>query len=315
MKRIMTFFLLFSISTTLMAENRIPLSVSWNVVESRWKRTSDGRLLFIMSLDYPSRRLRSLSEEEYMACLHEYTRRYPDSKNAKVVNYLKKKPDLSKSPAVLVVEIALKNKRITPEQAAVLLGKDSTDDEVVKIPIPPDTPVIIRDDESKEYILSDDHTRVISRDGRTVIDYITSDDEFTDTLKTLLDLKHWSMSAKYHMGDGTFVDTVNIRYSDFDIDPEEIVGRNFTETGFLAMIYIEGGYMYYLSFDKIDQKMETAAFMTPGVYKKNGFDKGTFFVAWWLKETGDGSAIETDSDDPIHIIFNKRGSGETRNEE
>jgi len=106
MKRFFAFLLIFVISVSLMAQSNIPLSVSWNVVESRWGRTSDRRLLFIMSLNYPSRRLPSLSEEEYMACLHEYTRRHPDSKNPKVVNYLKTNPDLSKSPAVLVVEVA-----------------------------------------------------------------------------------------------------------------------------------------------------------------------------------------------------------------
>ena len=59
MKRIVTVLFLFAISTTLMAESVIPLSVSWNVVERRWGKTSDRRLLFIMSLNYPSRRLPS----------------------------------------------------------------------------------------------------------------------------------------------------------------------------------------------------------------------------------------------------------------
>jgi hypothetical protein len=302
MKKITAFFLFFAISTTLMAESVIPLSVSWNVVESRWEKTTDRRLMFIMSLNYPSRRLPSLSEEEYMACLHEYARRHPDSKDAKVVNYLKSNPDLTKSPAVLVVEIALKNKRITPEQAAVLLGEDSTDEQIgeILLAIPEAALINIYDDGSKEYALSDSHIRVVSPDG-TVKDYITSDNEFDETLKKLLDAAIW-MPAKYHMGDGTFVDTVNIRYSDYDIDPEEEIGREFSYSGFLAKIYIKGGFMYYQSFDKIGQKMEEAAFMTPSVYKKNNFDK-SYFVAWWLGESGSGS-IETDSDESTTIIFN-----------
>ena len=306
MKRIATVFLLFAISTTLMAESIIPLSVSWNVVESRWGRTSDNRLLFIMSLNYPSRRLPSLSEEEYMACLHEYTRRHPDSKNAKVVNYLKTNPNLSKSPAVLVVEIALRNKRITPEQTSVLLGEDSTPEKVgeILLAIPDAALVNIRDDGTKEYILSDNHTREISPDG-TVWDRITSDDEFYETLNKLQDYNYWTMQAKYHLGDGTFVNTVNISYSDFNLDPERIIGRKFTETGFLAMIFIRGGYMYYRSFDKIGQKMETASFMTPNVYKKNGFDKDVYFVAWWLGESGSGGSIDTDSDETIRLDFDR----------
>jgi hypothetical protein len=306
MKKIATFFLFFAISTTLMAESVIPLSVSWNVVESRWERTSDRRLLFIMSLNYPSRRLPSLSEEEYMACLHEYARRHPDSKDAKVVNYLKNNPNLNKSPAVLVVEIALKNNRITPEQAAILLGEDSTDEEIgeILINIPEAALIDIRDDGTKVYALSDNHTRVVSPDG-TVLDRITSDDDFYETMNKLQGYNIWTMPARYHMGDGTFVDTVNIRYSDYDIDPEIIVGRNFTETGFLAMIYIKGGYMYYRSFDTIGQKMETAAFMTPSVYKKNGFDKDTYFVAWWLGESGSGKPIDTESDESIRLDFDK----------
>jgi len=303
MKRIVTFFLLFSITTTLMAESVIPLSVSWNVVESRWERTSDDRLLFIMGLNYPSRRLPSLSEEEYMACLHEYTRRHPDSKNVKVVNYLKENPDLSKSPAVLVVEVALKNKRITPEQVSVLLGETSTDEEVgeILLALPDAALVNIRDDGTKEYVLSDNHERVVWKDV-TVLDRITSDDEFDEFLKRLMDANIWTMPAKYHMGDGTYVNTVNIRYSDFDLDPEIIVGREFTETGFLAMIYIKGGFMYYRSFDKIGEKMETAAFMTPSVYRKNGYDKDAYLVAWWRGERG-SSSIDTESDETITIIF------------
>jgi len=303
MKRIVTAVLLFTISTTLMAESVIPLSVSWNVVEKRWERTSDRRLLFIMSLNYPSRRLRSLSEEEYMACLHEYTRRHPDSKNPKVVNYLKTNPDLSKSPAVLVVEIALKNNRITSEQASALLGEDATPEKVgeILLAIPEATPMNILDDGSKEYVLSDSHTRVISPDG-TVKDYITSDDEFEETLKKLLDAANW-MPAKTHMGDGTFVDTVNIRYSDFGIDPEELIEREFSDSGFLAMIIVEGGFLIYRSFDRIGQKMEEAKYLTPSVYKKNGFDKDSYFVAWWHNEIG--NSIENDSDESIRLDFDR----------
>ena len=301
MKKIVAVVLLFAISTTLMAESIIPLSVSWNVVESRWGRTKDSRLLFIMSLNYPSRRLPSLSEEEYMACLHEYTRRHPDSKNVKVVNYLKTNPDLNKSPAVLVVEIALKNKRISPEQASVLLDEDSTPEKVGKIllAIPDAAPMNILDDGSKEYILSDNHTRVITPDG-SVKDYITSDDEFAETLTKILDAADW-MPARTHMGDGTFVNTVNIRYSDFDIDPEENIERNFTDSGFLATIKIIGSFLLYRTFAKIGQEMEEAKFLTPGAYKKNGFDKGDYFVAWWLNE--DGYAIDTESDESIRLDF------------
>ena len=68
-----------------------------------------------------------------------------------------------------------------------------------------------------------------------------------------------------------------------------------------AMIYINGGYMYYQSFDKIGQKMEEAKFMTPSLYKKNEFDKGYNFVAWWRNEKG--YAIETDSDESIRFDF------------
>jgi len=303
MKKIATVVLLFTIGTILMAESKIPLSVSWNAVESRWKRTTDRRLLRIMSLNYPSRRLRSLSEEEYMACLHEYTRRHPNSKNAKVVNYLKTKPDLSKSPAVLVVEIALKNKRITPEQASVLLGEDTTPEKVgeILLAIPDATPMNILDDGSKEYILSDNHTRVISPDG-TVKDYITSDDEFDETLKKLLGAADW-MPARTHMGDGTYVDIVNIKYSDVDIDPEEIVGREFTDSGFLATIIVHGGFLLYRTFEIIGQKMEEGSFLTPSVYKKNRFDKGNYFVAWWLDEAG--HALENDSDESFRLDFDR----------
>jgi hypothetical protein len=303
MKRIITFSLLFSISMSLTAESIIPLSVSWNVVESRWERTSDSRLLFIMSLNYPSRRLPSLSEEEYMACLHEYTRRHPDSTNAKVVDYLKTNPDLSKSPAVLVVEVALKNNRITSEQASILMDSDATPEKVgeILLAIPDAVPMNILDDGSKEYVLSDNHTRVISPDG-TVKDYITSDDEFIETLNKLLLAADW-MPAKTHMGDGTYVDTVNIRYSDFGIDPEEIVERAFSDSGFIAMIIVRGGSLLYRSFDKIGQKMEQAHFLTPSIYKKNGFDDGAYFVAWWCNESGE--AIEYDSDESVHLDFDK----------
>jgi hypothetical protein len=303
MKKIAAFFLLFAISMPLMAESIIPLSVSWNVVESRWEETSDSRLLFIMSLNYPSRRLPSLSEEEYMACLHEYTRRHPDSTNTKVVNYLKTNPDLSKSPAALVVEVALKNNRITSEQASILMDADTTPDKVgeILLAIPDAAPMNILDDGSKEYVLSDNHTRVISPDG-TVQDYITSDDEFYETLDKLLLAADW-IPAKIHMGDGTFVDTVNIRYSDFGIDPEIIVGRAFGDSGFIATILVEGGLLRYLSFDVIGQKMEQATFLTPSVYKKNGFDDGAYFVAWWRNERG--HAIDNDSSESVRLDFDR----------
>jgi hypothetical protein len=302
MKKLATFFLFFAITTTLMAESSIPLSVSWNAVKSRWGRTSDRRLLFIMSLNYPSRRLRSLSEEEYMACLHEYTRRHPDSKNAKVVNYLKTKPDLSKSPAELVVEIALRKKRITPAQASVLLGEDTTPEKVgeILLAIPEATPMEILNDGSKQYELSENHIRVISPDG-TVRDSITSDSEFDEFLKKLLAAAEW-MPAKTHMGDGSFVDTVNIKYTDFDIDPEIIVGREFSDSGFIAIVTVQGGFLSYRFFDRrIGQRMEEAKFLTPSLYKRNGFDKGHYFVAWWLNE--DGQPIETDSDESVTRIF------------
>jgi len=303
MKRLLVFFVLFAISMSLMAQSNIPLSVSWNVVESRWERTSDQRLLRIMSLNYPSRRLPSLSEEEYMACLHEYTRRHPDSKDPKVVNYLKTNPDLSKSPAILVVEVALKNHRITSEQAAALLDGDTTPEKVgeILLAIPEATPMNILDDGSKEYVLSDNHTRVISPDG-TVQDYITSDDEFEETKDRLLSAANW-WPAKTHMGDGTYADTVKIRYSDFNIDPERVVRRRFSDSGFLATIRVEGGLLIWRSFDKIGQKMEEGKFMTPNVYKKNGFDKDHYFVCWWQNESG--QAIENDSDESFQWDFDR----------
>jgi len=303
MKKIMVVFFFFSISMSLMAESIIPLSVSWNIVESRWEKTSDSRLLFIMNLNYPSRRLPSLSEEEYMACLHEYTRRHPDSTNAKVVDYLKTNPDLSKSPAVVVVEVALKNNRITAEQAAVLTNPDSTPEKVgeILLAIPEATPMKILDDGSKEYVLSDNHTRVIMPDG-TVQDYISSYDEFHETLDKILHAADWR-PARTHMGDGIFVNTVNIKYSDFDIDPEEVIEREFTDSGFLATIHIKGGFLVYRSFDKIGQKMEQASFMTPSVYKKNGFDEGSYMVAWWLNESG--HELENDSNESVHLDFDR----------
>jgi hypothetical protein len=303
MKKIVVIFIFISINMSLMADNIIPLSVSWNVVERRWERTSDRRLLFIMSLNYPSRRLLSLSEEEYMACLHEYTRRHPDSKNVKVVNYLKTNPDLSKSPAVLVVEIALKNNRITSEQASILLGEDATPEKVgeILLAIPEAAPMNILDDGSKEYVLSDNHTRVISPDG-TVQDYITSDDEFEETKNKLLFAADWK-PAKTHMGDGTYVNTVNIRYSDFGLNPEKIIGREFSDSGFLATIIVRGGSLIFQSFDKIGQKMVEESFLTPSVYRKNGFDKGAYFVAWWRNESG--RALENDSDESLRLDFDR----------
>jgi len=303
MKRIVTLLLLFSINISLIAESIIPLSVSWNAVERRWEETSDARLLFIMSLNYPSRRLPSLSEEEYMACLHEYTRRHPDSSNAKVVDYLRTNPDLGKSPAILVVEVALKNNRITSEQALTLLDEDSAPDEVgeILLAIPDATPMNILDDGSKEYVLSDNHTRIISPDGK-VQDYITSDDEFYETLNKLLLAADW-MPGRIHMGDGIFVNTVNIKYSDFRINPERIVGRKFGISGFIATIIVEGGLLSYQYFDRIGQKMEEAKFLTPSVYKKNGFDDGAYFVAWWRNESG--YAIDNDSNESLRLDFDR----------
>jgi hypothetical protein len=303
MKRIVVIFVLFAVSMSLMAEGTIPLSVTWNIVESRWEETSDSRLLFIMSLNYPSRRLPSLTEEEYMACLHEYTRRHPDSTNVKVVDYLKTNPNLNKSPAVLVVEVALKNGRITSEQASILMDPDSTPEKVgeILLAIPDATPMNILDNGSKEYVLSDNHTRVISPEG-TVQDYITSDDEFIETLEKLLAAADW-MSARVHMGDGTYANTVNIRYSDFEIDPEILLGRSFGYSGFIATIIVEGGLLTYQSFDRIGQKMEQATFLTPGVYKKNGFDDDVSFVAWWLNERG--NPLENDSSESVRLDFDR----------
>jgi hypothetical protein len=303
MKKIAVLLLFLVSGMSLMAQTTVPLSVSWNVIESRWERTSDSRLLFIMSLNYPSRRLPSLSEEEYMACLHEYTRRHPDSTNIKVLEYLRTSPDLNKSPAVMVVEIALRNNRITPERASVLLDDDSTPEKVgeILLAIPDATPLNILDDGSKEYILSENHTRIVSPDG-TVQDYITSDDEFHKTLNELLAAADW-MPARKHMGDGTFVNTVNIKYSDFGINPERVIGREFSYSGFLATIIVQGGFLSYQSFDKIGQKMEEASFLTPSLYRRNGFDRDSYFVAWWLNETG--YAIETDSDESVQLDFDR----------
>lgn len=304
MKRTAAVFVLLVIGVSLMAEGTIPLSVSWNVVESRWEKTSDARLRFIMSLNYPSRRLPSLTEEEYLACLHEYTRRYPDSTNVKVVNYLKTNPDLSKSPAVLVVEVALKNNRISSEQAAALMDDNTTPEKVgeILLAIPAAAPMNILDDGSKEYVLSDNHTRVIAPDG-TVKDYITSDDEFEETLNELLLAADWK-PARTHTGGGVSVDTVNIKYSDFGIDPEKFVGRAFGDSGFLAIITIEGGFLSYRTFDKIGHKMREAKFLTPGVYKKNGFDNpSVYFVAWWLNEQG--NSIDNDAGGSVQLDFDR----------
>jgi hypothetical protein len=64
------------------------------------------------------------------------------------VDYLKTNPDLSKSPAVLVVEVALKNNRITSEQAALLMDSDATPEKVgeILLAIPEATPMNILDD-------------------------------------------------------------------------------------------------------------------------------------------------------------------------
>jgi hypothetical protein len=159
----------------------------------------------------------------------------------------------------------------------------------------------ILDDGSKEYVLSDNHVRIISPDG-TVQDYITSDDEFHKTLNELLAVADW-MPARNHMGNGIFADVVSIRYSDFGINPERVIGREFSFSGFLATIIIQGGFLSYQSFDKIGQRMEEASFLTPSLYRKNGFDRGRYFVAWWLNETGD--AIETDSDESVQIDFDR----------
>jgi hypothetical protein len=219
------------------------------------------------------------------------------------VEYLRTNPDLNKSPAVLVVEIAVRNNRITSDQASALMDDDSTPERVgeILLAIPDATPMNILDDGSKEYVLSDNHTRIISPDG-TVQDYVTSDDEFHETLNKLLDAADW-IPARTHMGGGTFADIVNIRYSDFGIDPEDSIGRNFSDSGFLAMIMVQGGYLYYRSFDRIGQKMEEASFLTPSLYRRNDFDRGAYFVAWWLDETG--YAIETDSDESVQLDFDR----------
>jgi hypothetical protein len=219
------------------------------------------------------------------------------------VEYLRTNPDLNKSPAVLVVEIALRNNRITSEQASILMDDDSTPERVgeILLAIPEATPMNILDDGSKEYVLSDNHTRIILSDG-SVRDYITSDDEFHETLNELLAAADW-MPARKHMGDGIFADVVNIRYSDFGIDPERVIGREFGYSGFLAMIGVQGGFMYYRTFDRIGQKMEEASFLTPSLYRRNGFDRDSYFVAWWLNESG--NAIETDSDESVQLDFDR----------
>ncbi len=200
------------------------------------------------------------------------------------------------------MEIALRKKRITPAQASVLLGEDTTPEKVgeILLAIPEAAPMEILNDGSKQYELSDNHIRVISPDG-TVRDSITSDSEFDEFLKKLLAAAEW-MPAKTHMGDGSFVDTVNIKYTDFDIVPEIIIGREFSDSGFIAIVTVQGGFLSYRFFDRrIGQRMEEAKFLTPSLYKRNGFDKGHYFVAWWLNE--DGYAIETDSDESVTRIF------------
>ena len=151
------------------------------------------------------------------------------------------------------------------------------------------------------FVISTTLMRVISTDG-TVQDYITSDDEFDETLKKLLSVADW-MPARTHMGDDTYVNIVNIKYSDFGIDPEEIIGREFSDSGFLATIKVKGSFLSYRTFDRIGQKMEEAKFLTPSAYKKNEFDKGDYFVAWWLNETG--NAIDTESDESIRLDFDR----------
>ena len=303
MKRFVFIFMLFAINVPLLSENLVPLSVSWNVVESRWQKTSDRRLLFIMNLNYPSRRLPSLSEEEYMACLHEYSRRHPDSQNKKVVEYLKTNPDLNKSPASLVVEVALKNHRITKEQAAVITEEDVTPEKVgeILLSIPELTPMQILPNGGKEYTLSENHVRVIMPDG-VVVDQITSDDEFIATFNKLRAATEW-LPAKTHLGDGKFAEIVKLKYTDFDINPQRFMRREFAESGFMAMIIVRGGLLEYITFDQIGERMEQATFLTPAIYKKNGFDRGHYFVAWWLNE--DGHAIENDSDDSVKLDFDK----------
>ena len=111
------------------------------------------------------------------------------------------------------------------------------------------------------------------------------------------------MPARTHIGDGALVETVNINYSDFGIDPELILERKFVHTKFLASIIIQGGHLTYRSFDQIGSKMEQASFLTPSVYKKNGFDKDAYFVAWWLGEKG--NPIENESEDTVRLDFDK----------
>jgi len=163
------------------------------------------------------------------------------------------------------------------------------------------TPMKILDDGSKEYVLSENHTRVIMPDG-TVQDYISSYDEFHDTLDKILNAADW-MPARTHMGDGTFVNTVNIKYSDFGIDPEEVVGREFSDSGFIATMHIKGGFLIHRSFDIIGKKMEQASYMTPSVYKKNGFDDGSYMIAWWLNESG--QELENDSNESVQLDFDR----------
>jgi hypothetical protein len=50
--------------------------------------------------------------------------------------------------------------------------------------------------------------------------------------------------------------------------------------------------------------MEAACFLTPSVYKKNGFDNGQYFVAWWRNERG-GQPIVTDSDESVRLDFDR----------
>jgi hypothetical protein len=183
------------------------------------------------------------------------------------------------------------------------MDPDSTPEKVgeILLTIPDATPMNILDDGSKEYALSENHTRIISPDG-SVQDYITSDDEFIETLEKLLAAADW-MSARVHMGDGTYANTVNIRYPELGIDPEMLLGRNFSYSGFIATIIVKGGLLTYQSFDRIGQKMEQATFLTPGVYKKNGFDDGAYLVAWWRNERGD--PLENDSSESVRLDFDR----------
>ena len=82
------------------------------------------------------------------------------------------------------------------------------------------------------------------------------------------------------------------------------IGREFSDSGFLAIIIVEGGFLLARSFDsRIGQRMEEEKYLTPSVYKKNGFDKDSFFVAWWRGETG--YTIENDSDESVRLDFDK----------